>query len=124
QGDVGPHVVPGGRGEDHEGVAAGERGGGGGARHLREVRELGEGERFIPVRGHGQADESRLAGAERAGGGRGAVAQSVGDLADMAPGGVREPALAVEGGGDGREGGSGGGGNIPDARSSRPAASA
>src|SRR5690606_18676345 len=104
--------------------AAGERGGGGGAGHLGEVRELGEGERFIPVGRDRQADESRLAGAERTGGGRGAVAQPVGDLADMPTGGVREPALAVEGVGDGCDGDSGGGGHVPDARSTRPAASA
>lgn len=121
--DVGPHVVAGRRREDDEGVAAGERGGRGGARHLGEVREFGEGERFIPVRRHGQADESGLAGAERAGGGRGPVAQSVGDLAHMAPGGIRESALAVEGVGDGSDGYSGGGGHVPDTRPARPTAS-
>ena len=124
EGDVRPDVVARGGGEDDEGVAAGERGGGGGSGHLGEVRELGEGERFIPVRRHGQADEARLAGTEGAGGGGRAVAQPVGDLADMAAGGVREPALAVERVGDGRDGDTGGGGHVPDARPARPAAPA
>lgn len=56
--DVRPDVVAGGGGEDDEGVAAGERRGGRGPGHLGEVGEFGEGERFIPVRGHGQADQS------------------------------------------------------------------
>ena len=121
EGDVRPDVVAGGGGQDDQGVAAGERGGGGGPGHLGEVRELGEGERFIPVGGHGQADQARLAGTEGAGGGGRAVAQPVGDLADMAAGGVREPALAVERVGDGRDRDSGGGGDVPDARPARPA---
>lgn len=118
QRDVGPHVVPGGGREDHEGVATGERGRGGGSRHLREVRELGEGERFIPVRGHGQADEPRLAGTEGSGRRGRAVTQPFCDLADMAAGGIREPALAVEGVGHGRDGDPGRRGDVPDPRPS------
>lgn len=121
QGDVGPHVVAGGRGEDDQRIAAGQGRGGGGSGHLGEVREFGEGERFIPVRGHGQAEEARLAGTEGAGGCGRAVAQPVGHLADMATGGIRKPALAVERVGDSRDRHTGCGGHVPDARPPQPA---
>lgn len=57
EGDVGPHVVAGGRREDDQRIAAGQGRGGGGSGHLREVGEFGEGEGFVPVCGHGQAEE-------------------------------------------------------------------
>lgn len=58
EGDVGPHVVAGGRREDDQRIAAGQGRGGGGSGHLGEVGEFGEGEGFVPVRGHGQAEEA------------------------------------------------------------------
>lgn len=114
QGDVAPDVVPGGGGQDHQGVAAAERGAGGGPGHLGEVGELGEGERLLAVGGDGQADQARPAGAQGTGGGRGAVAEALGDLADPASGLVGQAPLTVQRVGDRGDRHSGGCCHIPD----------
>ena len=116
EGDVGPQVVPRGSGQDHQGVSAGQGGGGRCAGHFGEVRELREGERFFTVRRDREPDQAGLPGAEGAGGGGRAVAEALGDLADVAAGGVGQTALAVEGVGDSRDRDTGRGGDIADAR--------